>query len=56
VAETAGRGWRNGARRPISCAMPFSAPPGEPSSEPRLSLRGLQSDLAGPFDFTLAAR
>jgi len=35
--------------------MPSSASPGQPSSEPRLSLRGLRSDLAGPFDFTLAA-
>jgi putative ABC transport system ATP-binding protein len=30
-------------------------PPAEPHPEPRLSLRGLRSDLAGPFDFTLAA-
>ena len=35
--------------------MSSSAPPGEPLSEPRLSLRGLRSDLAGPFDFSLAA-
>lgn len=35
--------------------MASSAASGEPPPEPRLSLRSLRSDLAGPFDFTLAA-
>jgi ABC-type iron transport system FetAB ATPase subunit len=35
--------------------MPDRAPAGEPAPEPRLSIGGLHSPLAGPFDIALAA-